>query len=200
MQRESSEEIRLSETGYNKRDAQYYFDMFRLGENGEELIGKKVLDVGAGESNFADVVNSRYGKDTVSRIDPSFDDNTSNRSAGVFHGIANAIPLDDKSFDEVLASWSLYWVKSDLDSSLAEMLRVTKDGGRVKIRPVLFKQFVRDPLKLSELTSLHPFQEENGEYYYTVEIHKDEKASSERLVKEIETLTKYLDFAPGNKS
>ena len=200
MDREAINEIRASRTGYNERGAEYYFKVFNLGENGEAVKGRRILDVGAGQSNFADTVNSLYGENTVVRVDPFYPENPPTNVNGAVTATAQVLPFRDEALDEVLALWSVYWVKHDLDKALQEMLRVTKRGGKVKIRPALVKKFMPNPLELSDLIHLYPFQEPSREYYYTAEIDKNDQATEERLAQEIKKLTEFLDFSPGNKT
>lgn len=40
------------------RDAKFYFDVFDYGEKGEKIAGKKILNIGAGDSNFSSAVRS----------------------------------------------------------------------------------------------------------------------------------------------
>ncbi len=193
-------EITPSQVGYDERDANYYFEKFDLGKGGGLLRGKKVLDIGAGQSDFSSTINSQFGEGTVIRIDASYQDKKPTSKVGAITGVSQNIPFPDNQFDEVLLSWSApYWTRNPREV-IKEAIRVAKPGGNVRIRPaeIIKGKYLVNPLKPTKLTRLNPHQEEEGrEYYYTVIITKPNTIQEED--KEIETLLKLLDFSPGNK-
>src|SRR3972149_4616514 len=99
------------EVKFSRRTIRYfedYEDLFRL--NCKELNGKSILDLGAGDSTFAeDTVGVTRD---VLRLDPKYSDNPPIYRNYAITGIAQNLPFRDNSFDEVLSSISLYWIKT----------------------------------------------------------------------------------------
>lgn len=124
----------IKEVESSRRTIRYFEDYKDLfGFNCKELNGKSILDLGAGDSTFAeDLVG--IAKEVV-RLDPKYSDNSPEYRKGAIAGIAQNLPFRDNSFDEVLASVSLYWIKTGLDDALLEMIRVTKPEGQIRIFP-----------------------------------------------------------------
>lgn len=123
------EVYKSSRTG---RDYLHYRKVFDL-KNKESLAGKKILDVGAGDSDFSTFVKGKGG--LVISLDPGYVDHPPNHRNDSVAGVIQHLPFADGVFDETIASYSLYWVETGLDRALLEMIRVTKDGGLVKIYP-----------------------------------------------------------------
>ena len=127
------------EVKFSRRTIRYfedYEDLFRL--NCKELNGKSILDLGAGDSTFAeDTVGVTRD---VLRLDPKYSDNPPIYRNYAITGIAQNLPFRDNSFDEVLSSISLYWIKTGLDKALLEMIRVTKPEGKIRIFPAELKK------------------------------------------------------------
>lgn len=187
-----------SKTGFNERNSDYYFEKFDLGKYGEKLIGKKVLDIGAGRSDFANVSNSMYGKGTVIRIDYSYTEDMPKSGDNATAGLAQKLPFSNNQFDEVLMSWSAsYWTRNPQEV-IKEAMRVTKPGGNLRIRPALLQKdkYLENYFHPTKFTQLKPIQEEEGrEFYYTVIITKPNKL--EEVNKEINRLLTFLNFSPG---
>lgn len=156
-----------------------------LGYRGREheLSGKLILDVGAGDSGFAQDAE-KYGAEVV-RIDPKYNptpshlttaeknlyqysppENTKNAVAG----IAQELPFKNGTFDEVVALYSSFWIKTAAAKSIREMLRVTKDNGTITIWPAKFTQ-----QETSALPSFLSVGKVNPDYGYPVSavIRKD---------------------------
>lgn len=125
----SSEVASSSVTGRSFEWYQKFFD-YKL----EDLQGKKILDVGPGNSNFSTVAK-RYGANVVD-LDPQ--PNGKSKSVKV-KGIAQFLPFREETFDDVISSYGIYWVTTGIREALFEMLRVTKNGGRVMVYPVIVK-------------------------------------------------------------
>lgn len=103
----------------------------------EELRGMNILDIGAGDSNFADTVNSTGAN--VVRLDAKYSEKPPCGNADAVTGIVQALPFKSGSFDLALASFSLYWVATDVDKALLEMIRIVRDNGLIKIFPTLIE-------------------------------------------------------------
>jgi len=50
--------------------------------------------------------------------------------------IAQYLPFRKNVFDEVIALYSLYYVKTGLNKAFQEMIRVTKPNGKIRIHPM----------------------------------------------------------------
>ncbi|HCR55883.1 TPA: hypothetical protein DIV49_02825 [Candidatus Saccharibacteria bacterium] len=120
----------------------------------EEHPSARVLDVGAGDSDFAEV--SIDGGRSVARLDPDY---ATNPPAGQdWHvGSAEAIPFPDKSFDAVISAFLMQHLSPEQQAeAIREMIRVTvphseESLGAVGIYPVyqeskLDRQLARDGL------------------------------------------------------
>lgn len=105
------------------------------------LKGKKILDVGAGDSEF--VQKARGFGANVIRLDPGYSDLrcTPVDTQGTVTGIAQDLPFGDNVFDETIVSYSFYWILTHREDAMLEMIRVTKPEGKIKIHPA-------DPLKV----------------------------------------------------
>ncbi len=113
-------------------------DQYRITFDLDHLTDKHVvLDVGAGDSEFAEKMRKR--KIRVVRLDPDYLSYPPRDKKDTVVGIVQELPFRDDTFDEVLASWSMYYVKTGTKVALAELLRVTKPGGRVQISPGVIK-------------------------------------------------------------
>lgn len=114
------------------RDASAYEKYF--GFTLESLRGQRILDVGAGDSTFAQ--QARVHGAHVVRVDPKYSENPPPRKDNAVCAVAQSLPFG-KIFDITLASFSLYWVNTGLSDALLEMIRVTRGGGEVNIFPVM---------------------------------------------------------------
>jgi ubiquinone/menaquinone biosynthesis C-methylase UbiE len=96
--------------------------------------GQRALDVGCGPGAFTRPLVDRLGSDHVSAIDPSppFVQACRERHPGVDvrQGGAESLPWDDDSFDVAAACLVVHFM-TDPVGGLAEMRRVTREGGTV---------------------------------------------------------------------
>lgn len=103
----------------------------------QELAGKKVLDVAAGRSDTAQVINTKGIGAQVHRVDPWYANSTPEYSAYMRSDDAAVLSYKDGEFDEV---WNMNMLYSQTPAKrtaiIKEMLRVTKEGGYVRIFPV----------------------------------------------------------------
>ena len=105
--------------------------MLDFAEVGE---GDRVLDVGSGPGILTGELVARLGPEHVTAIDPSatFVEAARDRHPGVtvLQGSAEELPFPDRAFDASLAQLVVHFM-SDPVRGLAEMRRVTRDGGAV---------------------------------------------------------------------
>ena len=96
--------------------------------------GQRVLDVGCGPGALSTELVARLGPEAVTAVDPSetFVDAVRERLPGVRVERASAerLPFPDASFDAAIAQLVVHFM-SDPVAGLAEMKRVTRDGGVV---------------------------------------------------------------------
>ena len=96
--------------------------------------GDRVLDVGSGPGILTGELVARLGPEAVTAIDPSasFVEAARDRHPGVtvLQGSAEELPFPDGAFDASLAQLVVHFM-SDPVRGLAEMRRVTRDGGAV---------------------------------------------------------------------
>lgn len=92
-----------------------------------------VLDVGCGEGQVARVASRISGMEVVVGIDPTRAQvEAAKQRAGTPHysrAAASALPLQDQSFDAVVACLVFEHIR-EVDDAIAEVARVLKDGGR----------------------------------------------------------------------
>jgi SAM-dependent methyltransferase len=96
--------------------------------------GDRVLDVGCGPGALTTELVQRLGAEAVAAVDPSeqFAAAAGARHPGVNVRIAAAeeLPFADREFDAAVAQLVVHFMKDPV-RGLAEMARVTRDGGRV---------------------------------------------------------------------
>jgi SAM-dependent methyltransferase len=96
--------------------------------------GQRALDVGCGPGALTSELVGRLGADAVAAVDPSepFVEAARRRHPGVEVALAGAedLPFDDGGFDVALAQLVVHFM-GDPVAGLAEMRRVTRDGGIV---------------------------------------------------------------------
>lgn len=148
----------------------FYFKTFRYFHNLEELKNKRILDLGAGDSDFVSTLNDSELVDQAVKLDPKYATIPPDDSRNAIAGVGQFLPFKDGSFDELVASWSVFWVTTSLGDVLREMLRVTKGGGRIQIFPTR-------PRNAPHLHHI-PAQVQFGYYdaesnYWVLEITKD---------------------------
>ena len=113
---------------YSRSLAPQMADLARL------RAGQRALDVGCGPGALTSELVRRLGADAVVAADPSepFVQAARERHPGVEVALAGAedLPFDDGGFDVALAQLVVHFM-SDPVAGLAEMRRVTRDGGIV---------------------------------------------------------------------
>jgi SAM-dependent methyltransferase len=96
--------------------------------------GQRVLDVGCGPGALTSELVGRLGADAVAAVDPSepFVQAARRRHRGVEVALAGAedLPYDDGAFDVALAQLVVSFMRDPV-AGLAEMRRITRDGGTV---------------------------------------------------------------------
>jgi len=92
---------------------------------------RRVLEVGGGEGELAERVQTELGVEVVG-VDQSDRMVELQRAQGIDARVGDVqdLPFEDGEFDVALAAWMLYHV-SDLDRGLAELARVLRAGGRL---------------------------------------------------------------------
>lgn len=114
------------------REKEYYYRVFNLDDEG--LKDKNVLDVGAGDSNFAQEV--AHLTNVIVQLDAQYERRGPAEQEEAVTGMIQALPFKDASFDLIVASYSVMWIPDhELEISLTEMLRVVRTGGTIKIHP-----------------------------------------------------------------
>jgi ubiquinone/menaquinone biosynthesis C-methylase UbiE len=97
-------------------------------------VGQRVVDVGCGPGALTSELVARLGADAVAAADPSqpFAEAARERHPGVEVAVAPAedLPFEDGAFDVALAQLVVPFM-SDALAGLAEMRRVTREGGAV---------------------------------------------------------------------
>jgi SAM-dependent methyltransferase len=113
---------------YSTPLAPRFADFASIGE------AQRVLDVGCGPGALTGELVRRFGADAVAAVDPSpgFVEAAGRRNPGVDvrRAEAESLPFDDGSFDAALAQLVVHFM-TDPAAGIAEMRRVTRDGGVV---------------------------------------------------------------------
>jgi len=125
----------VDRSAVTSRKFEEYCDTF--GYSRESIKGKMILDVGSGFSDFvqeARAVGAKAVKfDAIYSIrDILFPQQKMNAVTGV----AQYLPFNDNVFDETIALYCLYHIKTGLNKAIDEMIRVTKPEGKIRIHPV----------------------------------------------------------------
>jgi SAM-dependent methyltransferase len=96
--------------------------------------GQRVLDVGCGAGALTTVLAAIVGAENVAGVDPSEPFVAAARkrlpSADLRVGPAEALPFEDDAFDTAVSQLVFHFV-DDPAQAVAEMQRVTRDGGHV---------------------------------------------------------------------
>jgi SAM-dependent methyltransferase len=96
--------------------------------------GMRVVDVGSGPGGLTTELSRRTGAGNVAAIDPAaqFVEACRQRNPGadVRVGVAEELPWADGEFDAALSSLVIAFMR-DADRGIAEMARVTREGGTV---------------------------------------------------------------------
>jgi len=122
-------EIRAS--SITSRSLGLYKDM--LGFENTDLTGKKVLDIGSGFSTFGQEVHD-LGCRVISLDAQAYIPKEDKEQV---RALAQMLPFKDSTFDMVTDVYCGYWVSSGLQEMYAEMLRVLKVGGELRIHPLV---------------------------------------------------------------
>ena len=113
---------------YSTPLAPRFADFASIGE------AQRVLDVGCGPGALTGELVRRFGANAVAAVDPSpgFVEAAGRRNPGVDvrRAEAESLPFDDGSFDAALAQLVVHFM-TDPAAGIAEMRRVTRDGGVV---------------------------------------------------------------------
>lgn len=166
---------------------------------GSEIMspGGRVLDLGAGDSTYAQTLNSE-GSLKVIRLDENYARDRPGHATGAVAGIAQELPFADKSFKYVVASsMTEYLPPSQAKLVLREALRVTEDDGSVMICPIV------RPRKLArKLKRIPPFVHIEGVKglrgappVYTLKIEKRADTSDEDLGKALDLVAPAITYS-----
>jgi len=113
---------------YSTPLAPRFADFASIGE------AQRVLDVGCGPGALTGELVRRFGANAVAAVDPSpgFVEAAGHRNPAVDvrRAEAESLPFDDGSFDAALAQLVVHFM-TDPAAGIAEMRRVTRDGGVV---------------------------------------------------------------------
>lgn len=116
---------------------QYFYDL----ELKPEDFNKTILDVGAGEAQFAKYAKDHNISSQIYSLEPVQE--MSEKEKGLV-GYAEEIPMPDKSFDLIVSTGAIpniYLGEKDVEEkvkkSFSEMLRVLNDEGEIRLARVL---------------------------------------------------------------
>lgn len=121
------------------RSAEEYMDLLDLKK--EDIIGQQILDIGAGEGNFAKWA-VKNGARKVVGIEPSQkadgDKERQDTTVEILSADWKNLPLPDYNFDRVVSVfafplWAHDW--KEIGTALREIIRVTKKGGTIHLSP-----------------------------------------------------------------
>lgn len=156
----------------------------------KSLCGQTILDVGAGDSNYAMDVQSKGG--TLIRLDAQYAE-YSPYIPGIYGpaiaGLAQQLPFRDNTFDETISSYCLLWITRKLGQTLREMIRVTKYGGNIKVFPV----HPRESNSISPATTT--YVHDQG---YVLDIYKDPTYSNIDWVRIVYGILGDIEISPYN--
>jgi hypothetical protein len=151
---------------YMERD-RYGYEYF-LGVNPSELVGKRVLNIGSGDTGIYEKDLAQKGIDVITmspylgadnfgakRMRENYTEKISRkmkrflfkgeRFPSAIAGWAEALPIVDQAIDEVFALYSvpLYSEKNEYTTVLQEIFRVLRDPGKARLYP-LSKEMIDD--------------------------------------------------------
>ncbi len=157
-----------------------------------------ILDMGAGDSNFAQTVNESEseGNLKVVRYDYSYGDDPPDYKTGAVTGLAQELPFADGSFDKVVDSFMMMHIrKEDVPKVLSEMIRVTKPGGEIMLFP---SQNMRLPKNLRGKDFLSiKYKSKVDPRYRTLKIRKDPTISEQewsQIAQQLDDISKLPAF------
>lgn len=160
------------------RDFRYYTELFNHGTHGEPLRGKRILDLGAGNSDFAQEANKIPGTKVV-QLDASYSKYPPTDTRDKICAAIQQLPFRDGFFDEVIASHSVMYIpEMDIEQSLKEMLRIIRVGGSIKIFPVIYLPINNNGrYSNNNVVELHPnaklTRPDSDPDYFMLEIKKE---------------------------
>ncbi|MBI4156009.1 MAG: hypothetical protein HY507_02130 [Candidatus Zambryskibacteria bacterium] len=116
------------EMSYDPESPEDAFSRYKRGLslNEELLAGKKILDVGSQNRNFAKYIDGRYPNTKVVSIDKIFNQNISAQMS------TENIAFQPESFDIVLAH-GIPWDTEELKKSISEFLNILCPLGEIRI-------------------------------------------------------------------
>ncbi len=108
----------------------------------DELKGKKILDVGSAEGEFAAECKGRGIDAEIISLDPhNLTRNKDGESHDKIKGIAEALPLKSDTFDLVISAFAIpisLFEPAEIRIAIKEMLRVVNHGGELRFAPATF--------------------------------------------------------------
>ena len=153
MRNQTVETQEIKPSALSGRSFKEYCELFGYNaKTGKDLAGKKILDVGIGNSTFARYVNHHFQGAEVIGIDPrkierdlsgfatvSEETELQYPQAQLIQGDSRKLPFKDAVFDEVISSNFKQYVlyKDVLIGIIKEMARVCKKGGKIRVTPSL---------------------------------------------------------------
>lgn len=172
---------------YMERDGHAY--EYFLGVNPSELVGKRVLNIGSGDTGIYEKDLARRGIDVIT-MSPYLGADTfgaeqmrgnytekipgkmkrflfkGERFPSAIAGWAEALPIANQAIDEIFALYSvpLYSEKNEYISVLQEIFRVLRSSGKARLYP-LSKEMIDDLKPILETMSVqcsYEPVEENG--------------------------------------
>lgn len=97
----------------------------------EDLVGKRVLDIGALEGEVVKFLQNKGVDATALDIDGSFSSSVDNFIIGDAHNL----PFEDESFNSVFAHANPAFGMENSESAFLEAFRVSKKGGEIRVGP-----------------------------------------------------------------
>lgn len=151
-------------TGRNFAD---YCNYLRFSE--EDIVSKRILDVGAGLSTFAKGA-SKYGAEVI-RIDGRYvpgrsildldgEKDLKNNSVA---GFAQFLPFANDVFDETISLSVFQWMDIGVDQAMLEMIRVTRSNGKIRIFPFNY-EIPRELLDWDQILTNYEVDARQGKY------------------------------------
>ncbi len=94
------------------------------------------------------------------------------------------IPFNDKSFDVIVSTYAFHHLNNEQKSmAIKEMIRVLKDGGKIVVGDLMFKDET-DKQKVMKKLSTKQIEEINQEYYSNIDF----------LINELKKLNRKLEY------
>ena len=129
----------------------------------EDMLNKKVVDIGSGHGNFKNALEKiGIDGDLITNLDRNLDDDYFKNTDVV--GYAESLPLEDETFDVVLAHCSTPIMQAtsqeyeSIPRVISEMFRIAKKGGVIKIHPIAVvakqkapQQYKKDYLRMGSI-------------------------------------------------